>query len=128
MLAVVMPEGQSIKALEVLESNVSELNTAFPTVGYGVHIVVNRYNQQKKPHQEVLQQIINNYRNKMNDTIIRDFIGFLRETDIHDDRNSGPVLEHEPNSVGARDIIDLTKSLIMLYDIRLPTIETARAA
>lgn len=125
MIAVVMPEGQSLKALDVLEANVKEMNTAWPNREYGVHIIVNRYNQTKRPHQEVLQQIINGYKKNMNDTIIRDFIGFLRETVVVDNRNGGPVLEHEPNSVGARDIIDVTKSLIALYDIRLPSVITA---
>lgn len=128
MLAVVMPEGQSLKALDVLEANVTEMNIAWPNREYGVHIIVNRYNQTKRPHQEVLQQIVNGYKKSLNDTVIRDFIGFLRETVVINDRNGGPVLEHEPNSVGARDIIDVTKSLIALYDIRLPSVSTVAAA
>lgn len=119
ILAVIMPEGQSLKALDILESNIQELNDAFPSKEYGVHIVVNRYNQSKKPHQEVLAQVIEQYRPYLNDTIIRDFVGFLRETDRKDGKDPGPVLENEPTSIGARDIIDLTKSLIKLYGIKL---------
>jgi chromosome partitioning protein len=55
----------------------------------------------------------------MNDTIVRDFVGFLRETDLDDITKSAPVLEKEPNSVGARDIIDVTKSLAKLYNVKL---------
>lgn len=127
MIAVVMPEGQSLKALDVLEANIKEMNAAWPNREYGVHIIINRYNQTKRPHQEVLQQIITGYKKQMNDTIIRDFIGFLRETVVVDNRNGGPVLEHEPNSVGARDIIDVTKSLIAFYDIHLPNVTASRA-
>jgi chromosome partitioning protein len=55
----------------------------------------------------------------MNNTVVRDFVGFIRETDMDDFSKSAPVLEKEPNSVGARDIIDITKSLIKLYNVKL---------
>jgi chromosome partitioning protein len=120
ILAVVMPEGQSLGALNILQSNVQELNDHFPTRKYGIHIVVNRYNQSKKPHQDILGQLSDRYGNFLNDTIVRDFVGFLRETSGKNDAPAGPLLENEPNSVGARDIIDLTKSLIKLYGVKLP--------
>jgi chromosome partitioning protein len=118
-LAVVMPEGQSLKALEILQSNVHELNNAFPGRDYAVHIVVNRYNQSKKPHQDVLERIVSTYGASMCDSIVRDFIGFLRETGDTNAKDVGPVLEREPNSVGARDVIDLTKNLLKFYGINL---------
>lgn len=118
-LAVVMPEAQSLKALDVLSSNITELNKFFPGRDYGVHIVVNKYNQSKKPHQMLLEELSARYRQYMDDTVVREFVGFLRENDVHNDENSGPVLEHEPTSGGARDIIDLTKSLISHYDIQI---------
>jgi chromosome partitioning protein len=120
ILAVVMAEGQSLGALNILQSNVQELNDHFPGSKYGIHIVVNRYNQSKKPHQDSLGQLADRYGNFLNDTIVRDFIGFLRETSGKNDGPSGPLLENEPNSVGSRDIIDLTKSLIKLYGVKLP--------
>lgn len=121
LLAVVTPEGQALAALDILASNVYEINKAFEKQGLvlGVHIVVNQYNQSKKPHNICLSKLIAKYPDKLNDTIIRDFVGFLRETDPDNLADNGPVLEKEPNSVGARDIIDLTKSLVKLYGIRL---------
>lgn len=119
VLAVVMPEGQSLGALNVLESNIQELNDAFPGKNYKVQIVVNRYNQSKKPHQDNLGELAQKYGKFLNDTIVRDFVGFLRETGAADGEASGTVLEKEPNSVGARDIIDLTKSIIKLYGVKL---------
>jgi chromosome partitioning protein len=121
LLAVVTPEGQALAALDILASNVYEINKAFEKqkLVLDVHIVVNQYNQSKKPHNVSLAKLIAKYPNKLNDTIIRDFVGFLRETDPDNLETNGPVLEKEPNSVGARDIIDLTKSLIKLYGIRL---------
>lgn len=119
VLAVVTPEGQAIKALKILESNIMELNQAFPEKSLVPHIVINRYNQTKKPHQEAVEELLLHYKPYLNNTIVRDFVGFLREIDYRDGRKNGPVLEHEPGSVGARDIIELTKSLIVEYDIKL---------
>ena len=119
MLAVVMPEGQSRKALDILVSNVQELNETFPDKNYSFHVVVNRYNQAKKPHQDELGRMMERYASHINDAIVRDFVGFLRETSGKNAAVVGPVLEREPNSVGARDIIDLTKNLIKLYGVKL---------
>jgi chromosome partitioning protein len=121
LLTVVSPEGQAIAALDVLASNVQEINAAFNRQGINldVHIVVNQYNQTKKPHNFSLSKLLAKYPDKINDTIVRDFVGFLRETDPDSIHTNGPVLEKEPNSGGARDIIDLTKSLTRLYSIRL---------
>lgn len=121
LLAVVEPEGKAIAALDVLASNVQEINTAFSKQDtfLDVHIVVNKYNQSKKPNNEALATLLSKYPGKLNDTIIRDFVGFLRESDPANIKSNGPVLEKEPNSGGARDIIDLTKSLVKLYGIRI---------
>lgn len=121
LLAVVAPEGQAIQALDILASNVHEINEAFASQGMhlDVHIVVNKYNQSKQPHNDNLGKLMAKYGDKVNDTIVRDFVGFIRETDPDNIGQNAPVLEKEPNSVGARDIINLTQSLIKLYDIRI---------
>ncbi len=119
--AVVIPEGQGVLALEELESNIEEINTSYPDrkPKLGLHIIANRYRQSYQNHNEALEKLASEYGAYMNDTIVRDFIGFLRETDLEDYKKSAPVLEKEPNSVGARDIIDVTKSLIKLYNVKL---------
>lgn len=119
--AVVIPEAQSVLALEVLESNISEINSSFQgrSAELGLHIIANRYRQTYRSHNEALEKLGSTYAAYMNDTIVRDFAGFLRETDLEDYSKSAPVLEKEPNSVGARDIIDVTKSLIKLYNVKL---------
>ena len=121
LLTVVTAEGQAIAALDVLASNVQEINAAFGRQGIhlNVHIVVNQFNTSKTPHQYQLSKLLPKFPGKINDTIIRDFVGFLRESDPDNISSNGPVLEKEPNSGGARDIIDLTKSLIKLYGLRL---------
>lgn len=117
ILAVVMPEGQSLGAMKILDSDVDELNGHFGAGKYDIHVIVNRFNQAKKPHHAVLSEIHAQYARQLNDTIIRDFVGFLRETSDRD--HLGPLLESEPNSVGARDIIDMTKSIIRRFNIKL---------
>lgn len=126
LLAVVVPEGPSLRALEILASNVQEINDNFSSQGVNldIHIVVNRYNQSKKPHNEALSMLAGRYSNLLNDVIVRDFVGFVRQMDLFDEKKSGPVIENEPLSIGSRDIIDLTKSLIKLYDVRLAGIDT----
>lgn len=126
LLAVVVPEGPSTKALEILESNIHELNTAFSKSGLNLdfHVIVNRYNQTKKPHNDELSNLVSKYPNQLNDTVVRDFIGFVRQTDSFDEKNNGPVLEKEPNSVGARDVLDLTKSLIRIFQIKLADVNS----
>jgi chromosome partitioning protein len=119
MLTVVMPEGQSLGALDLLESNIQELNDNFPGQTYGVHLVINRFNQGKKPHQENLNTLAGRWGSIMSDTIVRDFVGFLREVDAENASHNGPVLENEPNSVGARDIIELTKGLVAHFGITI---------
>lgn len=130
--AVVIPEAQSVLALEVLEGNIEEINQTIRRKGpkLGLHIIANRYRQTYRTHNEALEKLGEKYSSYLNDTIIRDYAGFLRETDLDDYTKSAPVLEKEPNSVGARDIIDVTKALIKLYNIKmsaapLPALETA---
>lgn len=124
--AVVIPEAQSVLALEVLEANIQEINSSFQGRGtqLGLHIIVNRYRQTYKSHNDALEKLGSMYAPYLNDTIVRDFAGFLRETDLEDYSKSAPVLEKEPNSVGARDIIDVTKSLIKLYNVKLSASNT----
>lgn len=119
--AVVMPEAQSVLAIEGLESNIEEINRSYPDRKHplGLHIIANRYRQSYQSHVEAIEKLGTDYGKYMNDTIVRDFVGFLRETDLDDITKSAPVLEKEPNSVGARDIIDVTKSLAKLYNVKL---------
>lgn len=127
--AVVIPEAQSVLALEVLESNIEEINSSFQgrEAKLGLHIIVNRYRQTYRSHNEALEKLGSKYTPYLNDTIVRDFAGFLRETDLEDYAKSAPVLEKEPNSVGARDIIDVTKSLIKLYNVKLSAASQEKA-
>jgi len=43
----------------------------------------------------------------------------MRQVELYKEEQSGPAIEREPNSTAARAIIDLTKSLVKEYDIRI---------
>jgi chromosome partitioning protein len=43
----------------------------------------------------------------------------MRQVELFKEEDSGTVLEREPNSTAARSIIDLAKSLIKEYDLKI---------
>lgn len=121
ILAVVWLDGQSLRAMEVLSSNIAELNAAFADRGLdiGVHIVANGYHPSYQTCKDSLQVLKDQFGDYLDDNIIPHSAGFMRQMSLYEDVDSGPILEREPNSVGSRAIIDLTKSLIRKYGISL---------
>ncbi|WP_347990108.1 ParA family protein [Methylomonas sp. AM2-LC] len=125
ILAVVWLDGQSLMAMKVLANNVNELNEAFHQTGFhlGVHIVANGYHQSYGTCKEAMGTLCSSYPNNVNDNIIPHSSSFMRQVELLADKKSGTVLEREPNSVAARSIIELTKSLIKEYDIKIGTVK-----
>ena len=121
ILAVVWLDGQSLKAMEVLASNIGELNRAFKDQNFqlNVHIVANGYHPSYGTPKDALSKLMTKYPESLNDNVIPHYAGFQRQMDLFKEEDSGPLLEREPTSVGARAIIDLTKSLVKLYGIKL---------
>ncbi|MCX7096303.1 MAG: ParA family protein [Methylococcales bacterium] len=121
ILAVVWLDGQSLKAMQVLASNVNELNDAFNSVGFhlDVHIVANGYHPSYGPCKDAMSTLISSYPDKLNNNVIPHAASFMRQVELFKVEDSGTVLEREPNSIAARSIIDLTKSLVKEYDIKL---------
>jgi chromosome partitioning protein len=121
LLAVVWLDGQSIKAMSVLAADVSELNQLFHGQGLHlkVHIVANGFHPSYQPCRDSLGMLSQAYPRNLNDNVIPHSATFMRQVDLSSDSKSGPALEREPNSIAARAMIDLTKSLIREYDIRL---------
>ena len=125
ILAVVWLDGQSLKAMQILASNVNELNDAFNSMGFhlDVHIVANGYHPSYSPCKDALSTLISSYPDKINNTVIPHAVSFMKQVELFKDENSGTVLEREPNSIAARAIIDLSKSLVKEYGIRLSGIQ-----
>lgn len=122
ILAVVWLDGQSLRAMEVLSSNIGELNQAFNDRGLniGVHIVANGYHGSYQTCKDALETLQQQFGANLDDNVIPHAAGFMRQMSLFEHEESGPVLEREPKSIGGRAIIDLTKSLIRRYGISLP--------
>jgi chromosome partitioning protein len=122
VLAPVWLDGQAIAAIEVLNNNISELNNVFSAQNLNIqtHLVANGYHGGYQTCKDSLAKITENFGNLLDDNIIPHAAGFMRQLSLYEPLDSGPILEREPKSVGARAIIDLTKSLIRLYGITLP--------
>ena len=119
ILAVVMLDGQSLKAMQVLASNINELNRAFPDMNLGVHIVANGYHPSYGSCKDALQTLSSCYPKHLNDNILPFSASFRRQINILDDMLSGTVLEREPGTVSAEAIINLARSLVNRYQIPL---------
>jgi chromosome partitioning protein len=121
VLAPVEPEGQAIEALSVLESNIKEINQQLGRFGVdlNVHVLVNLFQQGRKEHNEGLSYLIAKYPGRLNNTIVRNSVSFVRETSLTDISKNAPIIEKEPNSAAARDVLSVARSLVSLYDIKL---------
>lgn len=121
ILAVVWLDGQSLKAMQVLAANVDELNNAFEGTGFhlNVHIVANGYHPSYSSCKESLTTLVKSYPGMLNNIIIPHSTSFMRQIELFKEEDSGTVLEREPNSVAARSIIDLARSLIKEYKLKL---------
>lgn len=122
ILAVVMLNGHSIRAMEVLASSVSELNHHFADRGLniGVHIVANGYMAGYASCIDALTVLKSQFGAYLNDNIIPHAATFMRDMNVYAESSSGTALEREPRSFGARAIIGLTNSLIEKYGIQFP--------
>ena len=119
VLAVVKPDGSTLKAMEVLTHNVKELNRAFRDLKITVRIVANAYDARIGTCKLALDTLREAYQGHIDPNVIPSYASFVRQVDLFDDARSGPILEREPNSPAAKAIIDLTRSLIGYYDIQL---------
>jgi chromosome partitioning protein len=119
ILAVAMLDGSSVKAMQVLASNIAEINAAFPGLNMGVHIVANGYHGSYKSCGESLQAIASLYPGQANDTVLPWSAAFRRQVSPLADGPSGTVLEREPQSDSAAAMAELARSLAERYRILL---------
>jgi chromosome partitioning protein len=119
LLAVVMLDGQSIKAMEVLAANMQEMHEAFPDRPFDVRIVANKFSSQITACRDALETLRAAYPGKLDSNIIPTAAGFLRQVSLVNEEDSGPVIEREPSSPAARVMVDLSRSVIGAYDIQL---------
>lgn len=122
VLAPAWLDGQAVTAIDVLNNNIAELEHAFAREGLQIDIrlVANGYHGGYQTCKDSLNKIVELYGKSLDENIIPHAAGFMRQMSLYEPLNSGPILEREPKSVGARAIIDLTKSLIRRYGISIP--------
>ena len=119
LLAVVWLDRESLKAINLLVGNVAEINRAYPGKRLDIEIVANGYHPSYSHCKEALGILAEKYPASLNENVIPHFSGFARQQSLLVEKSQGPLVEQEPNSVGARAMFDLAKSLIARYGITL---------
>lgn len=119
LLAVVSLDGQSIKAMEVLSTNVSDIRRAYPGEDFNVRIVANGYVSGVKTCAESIETLRKYYPGMVDPNIIPHAASFMRQVSLADDSRSAPVIEKEPSSTAAKAITDLSQSLAATYDVHM---------
>lgn len=118
-LAVCWLDRENLKALPILLGNVEEINGAYPSHASDVEIVANGYNTQYKHSKEALDVLVAKYPHQINENVIKQYSGFHRQQALPGGEARGAILEQDPSSPGAKEMLDLAKSLLGRYKIRL---------
>lgn len=130
VVAVVKLDGQSLKAMEVLNSNMREMAEAYPQLKLAVRLIANGFDARITTCKEALDTLREGYPGLLDPNVIPQLSSFTRQISLLDDMESGPVLEREPNSQAARAMIELTGSMINYFDVHLggliPVVEVRR--
>ncbi|MFZ4700395.1 MAG: ParA family protein [Candidatus Methylumidiphilus sp.] len=119
LLAVVMLNGSSVKALRVLESNIAEINAAIPNLDMGIHIVANGWHGGYADCRQALDRLVKTHGDRLNENALPLSTSFRRQDSLLDGIPSGPVLEREPGSDSAASVAALARSLADRYRILL---------
>ena len=118
-LAVCWLDRENLKALPILIGNVDEINSAYPSHASDVEIVANGYSAIYKQSKEALEVLVAKYPHQLNENVIQQFSGFHRQQALPGAESKGSVVEQDPNSPGAKAMMDLAKSLLSRYKITL---------
>ncbi len=119
ILAVAWLDRESLKAMNLLVSNVQEINQAYPDKNIDIEIVANGYHPSYNHCKESLAILAESYKDCVNENVIPHFSGFVKQQSLLIEESMGPLVEQEPGSVGGRVMLDLAKSLVVRYGITL---------
>lgn len=130
LVAVVKLDGQSLKAMEVLNSHMREMAEAYPEIRLSLRLIANGFDARMMNCKEALDTLRLGYPGLLDPNVIPQLSSFARQISLQDDNESGPVLEREPNTQASRAMIELTSSLINHFHIHLagmiPVVEVRR--
>jgi len=118
-LAVCWLDRENLKALPILLGNVNEINKAYPSHASDVEIVANGYSGTLRQSKETLEIFVAKYAHQLNENIIQQYSGFHRQQSLPGGESRGSLIEQDPNSPGAKAMIDLAKSLLSRYKIKI---------
>jgi len=130
VLAPVMLEGQSLKAIELLLSNINELNE-IDNGGRLIELIANGFHPSYKHCRDSHFTLKAAHGTDpvtgeplfpgcvLNDVVIPHYAGFGRQVDVHNPDECKPLVEKEPNSDASLALIELTLSLNEKYDVRV---------
>jgi len=124
-LAVVNLDRECLKALPILFQNVQEINSVFKANASDVEIVANGLNAGHKLEKETLGLLIDRYGEMLNENVIPQSTAFDRQQSIPGEPAKGPLIEQDPSNPGAKAMLDLAKSLLGRYKIRLSGFDEA---
>ncbi len=126
VLTVLEPEGSSLRALDALAVNLSDV-ARVARKPIDVAILVNKSQlgrKQSELNYAILQQ---NYSTKILPTQITYSIAFSRQVDADNVENSMPVVLREPSSKTADNLFSVARILINEFDVLQPGFENAKA-
>lgn len=130
VFAPVKLDGMSLKALELLLGNISELNE----IDGGertIEVIANDFHPTYKHCRDslLILQIAHGTDPKtgeavfpacvLNENIIPAYVGFSRQVDVNNPGETQPLVEKEPNSDAAAILVELTLSLNEKYNVRV---------
>lgn len=122
LLVVARLEPQCVATLQQLISNVDELESA-GAGKFDIHVVANGYVPPSHPMfgsvEQAVKKLMEEFPGLIDDCVLSLSPPFMRQMDLYLPNESGTVIEREPNTTACRQVVDLAKSLIARYNIRL---------
>lgn len=123
LLAVVWLDRESLRAMNLLASNIKEVNRALPGKNLQVRIVANGYHAAYAHCKESLGVLHRSFSGNIDDIVISHSSGFVRQKAILTAEAKGPLVEQDPQSFGAKQIFELARSLVTRYSIKLGAVQ-----
>ncbi|MES2206813.1 MAG: ParA family protein [Pseudomonadota bacterium] len=119
VLAVVWLDRESLKAINLLMSNVEEINRSIPGKNLDIEIIANGFHPSYKHCKEALSILAATYPGAVNENVIPHNTGFSRQQSLLAEDSKGPLVEQDPFSAAAKSMFDLAKGLLGRYHITL---------